>query len=36
MTALSCKAVKNPYFSRKYQDAKNDYYNAIKRTKIDY
>ncbi len=29
MTALNRKAIKNPYFSRKYQDAKNDYYNAI-------
>ena len=36
MTALNRKAIKNPYFSRKYQDAKNDYYNAIKRAKIDH
>jgi len=36
ITALNRKAIKNPYFSRKYQDAKNDYYNAIKRAKIDH
>ena len=36
MITLNRKAIKNLYFSRKYQDAKNDYYNAIKRAKIDH
>jgi hypothetical protein len=36
LTSLNRKATKNPYYHRDYQAAKNRYYNAIKRAKIDH
>jgi len=34
--ALNRKVKINPYYHRQYQEAKNQYYNAIKRAKIDH
>jgi hypothetical protein len=36
MMALNRKVKINPYYHRQYQEAKNQYYNAIKRAKIDH
>ena len=36
LTSLNRKANKNPFYHREYQTAKNSYYNAIKRAKVDH
>lgn len=36
LTSISRKAKKNPYFHQEYQNAKNRYFNKIKKAKIDH
>jgi len=36
IAAISRKSVKNPYYMQEYRNAKNRYFNAIKRAKIEH